>query len=140
MDNQEHKTSLLKIKEALIDIKIQPLIIWLNSFDSVMTTYCCQGVPENDPKEEWNKPYAKFVCGIEDDLIEILKKVYEFDKFVKHKDMIQVKVQLLLGGFLSCFIRENKNFVEYHMIFNNQKYLFYFQDFLTNKIKNKKYL
>jgi tRNA(Phe) wybutosine-synthesizing methylase Tyw3 len=64
-----HKTQRIAIKEADIDEKIVPVILWLNSFHSVNTFFCCQGKGGKVPQE----PYVLFSCYEQEELMEILK-------------------------------------------------------------------
>jgi len=65
-----HKTKNIIIKKKSVDEKIAPVIKWLNSFNSVITFYCCQG---ND-KEKY-KPYVLFSCYEIENLLEILRVI-----------------------------------------------------------------
>jgi tRNA(Phe) wybutosine-synthesizing methylase Tyw3 len=39
----DHPTKTIAIKKASVDEMMIPLINWLNSYESIYTTYCCQG-------------------------------------------------------------------------------------------------
>jgi hypothetical protein len=63
-----HNTKEIIIKKAEVDEKIIPFVNWLNSFQSVITEYSCQGDSEN-------RPYVLFKCYDHYDLIDILKLI-----------------------------------------------------------------
>ncbi len=63
-----HKTKRTILKEADIDIEIIPIVKWLNSYDSVITWYCCQG----DKKE---KGQVVFTCTNPTDILNISRIV-----------------------------------------------------------------
>lgn len=63
-----HKTETVGLKEAEIDIKIIPVIQWLNEFENVYTTHCCEG---GEPPNE--KPYVVFMCNDFFDLMKIVR-------------------------------------------------------------------
>jgi len=44
-----HKTKHIAIKTGEIDVEIIPIINWLNSYDFIITLYCCEGREEGDP-------------------------------------------------------------------------------------------
>ena len=50
----EHETERVALKMSNIDKKMVPVINWLNSFESVFTTACCE--------DNMNKPYFCFYC------------------------------------------------------------------------------
>jgi hypothetical protein len=70
VDSSEHKTKSIVIKSADVDQLMIPFITWMNAFESVYTTYCCQGNP--DQTDEGGKPYVSFLCSDSLELIVIL--------------------------------------------------------------------
>jgi hypothetical protein len=67
---RDHKTKKISLKKVEIDKKIIPVIKWLNSFDDICTTHCCEG----DDKLEI-EPYVLFWCLMPDLVLEIAKKL-----------------------------------------------------------------
>lgn len=66
LEMNEHPSSIIPIKFADIDIKIQPLILWLNKFDSICTLYCCQGdtkIGNYDDELAGSMGYVMFTCS-----------------------------------------------------------------------------
>lgn len=80
----KHDTKETIIKTAPIDIKMIPIIKWLNSFDSVYTVGCCEGgtglLIHTDGEEEIIEseafqPTANFMCTDHLDLATILSTI-----------------------------------------------------------------
>jgi len=69
----KHKTEriIIKMVEAEVDEKIAPVVVWLNSYDSVTTQFSCQGSGNS-------LPYALFCCFDGMDLFDICKKLIQF--------------------------------------------------------------
>lgn len=72
----DHQAKPISVKTALVDEMMIPLIEWLNSYESIHTTYCCQGEPwDSEKSEEDNKfyaPYVSFICTNQLELILVL--------------------------------------------------------------------
>lgn len=64
---KKHKTKSISLKRINVDIKIIPIVDWLNSFDSVFTKFSCEGGK--------HKPYIVFSCDSSRDLFEITRRV-----------------------------------------------------------------
>ena len=62
----EHKTKNIVLKSANVDLKIIPLIEWLNAKEGVHTLYSCE-CNDND-----NKPYIMWSCSYPPSLVWIL--------------------------------------------------------------------
>jgi hypothetical protein len=52
--SRAHKSSRQVLKAADVDLAIQPVVAWLNSFGTVLTRYSCGGDPGG--------PYVSFYC------------------------------------------------------------------------------
>ena len=65
-----HTATNMVMKNISVDINIQPVVYWLNSFQTVFTEWSCEGGPEADT--EHHKPYIIFNCHGHDDLLDIL--------------------------------------------------------------------
>lgn len=68
------ETIVIKGKEAAIDKGMVPVVRWLNSFDAVETTYCCEG---------WHgdhlaNPYVLFFCDDPETLKTIVGSLGEW--------------------------------------------------------------
>lgn len=72
----DHPCKKIAIKSAEVDELMVPLINWLNAFESIYTTFCCQGDPfDSEKSQEENKyyaPYVSFFCTNQIDLICVL--------------------------------------------------------------------
>lgn len=68
-----HKTVLVVIDgvEVEIDSGIAPMVVWLNSFQSVRTLWSCEG-EEDEPRLP---PYISMRCGSIDDLRAIVGRL-----------------------------------------------------------------
>jgi hypothetical protein len=73
----KHKQRAIVLKRAKVDIKIIPVVNWLNSFDGVYTLFSCEGGPlkANDMAA---LPYVLFYCGHQLTLIKILTEVWGY--------------------------------------------------------------
>lgn len=76
--SEEHETSSFALKTAEVDLKIQPLIRWMNNFDHVYTHYCCEG--DQDKRKAGSEPYVVFTCHEEITLVYVL---YMFRSWAK---------------------------------------------------------
>ena len=67
-----HRVELIEVRGRIveIDVLMVPVIKWLNSLPSCVTSYCCEG--DNNLKNPRN--YISFSCN-EEDLKEILRKL-----------------------------------------------------------------
>ena len=66
-----HPTRNIPIKMIAVDEGMIPVVNWLNSFESVTTSYCCQGGP--DPHcPDGQDPYIVFHCWDKPTLVYIL--------------------------------------------------------------------
>lgn len=75
----DHPASVMVVKSALVDIKIQSVVNWLNSFESVTTRWSCEGDLNAD--NEYNaKPMIVFYCESNLELATILKATDIFAK------------------------------------------------------------
>jgi tRNA(Phe) wybutosine-synthesizing methylase Tyw3 len=70
---QDHPCRRITIKEADVDELMIPLIKWLNSYESVVTFFCCQG--EKNSTDSYDRPYVLFTCTNSLDLISILSTI-----------------------------------------------------------------
>lgn len=73
----EHKTKKIVIKHGDVDVKIIPLVKWMNSFESVHTLFSCEGgtLEDIENKEKYsNKPYVLFTCWCQLDMMMILRE------------------------------------------------------------------
>jgi hypothetical protein len=57
--DREHETATICIKTAAIDVLMVPVIQWLNSFEEVCTSGCCEGWDDGPPE----RPYVQFTCS-----------------------------------------------------------------------------
>jgi hypothetical protein len=68
----KHKAKKITLKKAKVDKNIIPTIKWLNSFDEIYTTHCCEGDDESE-----TKPYVLLWClrpsVLTDSVMKILK-------------------------------------------------------------------
>jgi len=69
-----HPTQNTVIKRGQIDMKMVPVVNWLNSLVGVTTLHCCQGEPGDDEKAS-QSPYVSFTCCNSLSLIVILRKI-----------------------------------------------------------------
>lgn len=72
-----HKSKIIPIKLANVDIDMIPLVNWLNSFEKVMTFTCCQGDPDKAGFKDGFKslPQISFMCRDFSVLEHITKKI-----------------------------------------------------------------
>jgi len=99
-----HKQKKVKIKNRYynIDIKIIPLVRWLNSFQSVVTQFSCQG--DKVQKRTTFLPYVSFFCEDSKDLNNIVRKINSVDDVNLH-----------------CYLDEDSGRTVYNMYFNCYK-------------------
>jgi tRNA(Phe) wybutosine-synthesizing methylase Tyw3 len=96
-----HEIKNIIIKKADIDIKMIPVINYLNKFSSVVTWFCCQG-----SKRE--KPYVIFTCNNSLDLANILFKLNQSLATIEvtwnnYKSQIEYYVKFHSNKYLSNF-------------------------------------
>lgn len=110
-----HTTKLLTIKQAQVDLEIIPLINWLNSYESVVTQYSCEGehCEEEDEDLQLKRPYILFTCNNLIDLISILS-------VLEHRATVEVSWS------------QTKGCIEYVARFYNKKDLLACIDFVKN--------
>lgn len=77
---KSHKTRRIALKHADVDLGVEPVVTWLNSFPGVFTRWSCQGDDADHKNHRKNgriksQPYVLFYCDDLKDLIEILAKV-----------------------------------------------------------------
>ncbi len=77
-----HITKRIAVKFADIDIKMIPLIQWMNSFDGICTIGCCEGVIPTQQRPEGCKPSATFRCWDMVSLASIIGTVNGFAQTV----------------------------------------------------------
>lgn len=72
-----HIATRIQVKNgnALVDVGIQPIVNWLNAFDTVETAHSCQG--DELHSEFMDLPYVAFYCEDGEDLKEILKTIMQ---------------------------------------------------------------
>jgi hypothetical protein len=71
-----HETKRVVIKEGDVDVKIIPLINWLNSFESITTLFSCEGDGKKKiEKKVANQPYVLFTCWDHFELSAILREL-----------------------------------------------------------------
>ena len=72
-----HKTQRIPIKMEDVDINIIPVVVWLNSFSSVITLFSCEGDEVDEDDDEFDvlskKPYVLFICSDQMQLMHILE-------------------------------------------------------------------
>ncbi len=80
-----HKTKRVVIKQGDVDVKIVPVVKWLNSFESVHTLFSCEGGTREELKNTskldessmaHNKPYVLFTCWDQLELMTILRELH----------------------------------------------------------------
>lgn len=67
-----HRSKDIYLKKANVDIKMIPIIKWLNSINNVFTTHCCEG---DDEEGLEHQPYVVFWCLEFGVVLEIVKKI-----------------------------------------------------------------
>jgi len=65
---EKHKTLKMPLKMIEVDVKIAPVVRWLNSYPSVHTLFSCQGSAKNKRP----RPYVLFACNKYFDLCNIV--------------------------------------------------------------------
>lgn len=88
----EHVKVTVPIKSAKVDRLMVPVVNWLNSFEDVWTSSCCEGYDEDELSDEpdeqggmvCHEPYVVFSCDSLDSLIAIFQKIEsgEYDETV----------------------------------------------------------
>jgi len=68
-----HKAKMIPVKIAAVDIRIIPVVKWLNNYESIMTVGCCGG----DKKR--NIPQVSFICSDQIILSSIMRDIYDFN-------------------------------------------------------------
>lgn len=117
---KEHKTNKIVIKKekiANIDSKIIPVVNWLNSFESIITLFSCEGGDNCKDYPDKQYPYIMFYCDSSLDLSIVLDNVFSF---------ASVKVEYIK----SC------GRLRYYMQFFNKNTLLIFLDGLKHKRSN----
>ena len=73
-DEDRHKATIVQIGGSVVhvDIGIEPLVDWLNSFTSVYTHSSCEGDTKKDNNGDMYLPYVSFKCNNNADLRQIL--------------------------------------------------------------------
>lgn len=91
----KHKTEQTIIKMAPVDEEMVDFINWLNSYDSVVTLYCCQGEDpkKGQPIDSIDKPYVLWLCWDSMQLIEILDIIGSLGdtQIIWDKDKMQIR-------------------------------------------------
>ena len=111
-----HKSKIIPIKSASVDVSILPLVEWLNNYESVMTVGSCGG----DDKES---SYVGFICSEQFVLSSILKEIYEFDIYISSAFNLKVKP---IDKFVKVeieYMPTMLNPIIYQIIFANRKIL-----------------
>lgn len=78
-----HKASHIVVKRAEIDINIQPVIKWLNSFTGIFTRWCCEGddkekLVKGDAPYHRQDPYITFYSTEQDELNLVLTEIHGY--------------------------------------------------------------
>ena len=73
---EPHKSSRQALKAADIDLAIQPVVAWLNSFETVLTQHSCEGrcVQDRDAHGGYiDGPYVIFYCHDPFELVSVFR-------------------------------------------------------------------
>ena len=65
-----HRTRSVPIKNAEVDEKILPVVLWLNTYRSVYTIFSCEG-------DERGDPYVLFTCSSLETLYDIQRTIMD---------------------------------------------------------------
>lgn len=97
---------LINKKEILVDIKIQPIINWLNSFKGIETVWSCEGNNEMTP-------YVSFIFKNSKSLKEVFKTVCLFKNrnFIYACPHLQIDDKEDLG--FSLYFKSKKTMFEF---------------------------
>jgi hypothetical protein len=79
---EKHKTLRIPLKMLEVDVKIAPVVRWLNSYPSVHTLFSCQG----SAKDKHFDPNVLFACDKYFDLYRIVN-------FFPHSSKTRVEIQ-----------------------------------------------
>ena len=73
-EKKPHKNLIMPLKMIEVDVKIAPVVRWLNSYSSSRTLFCCQNpvLP--------NCPYVMFSCDMFSDLRTIVNYFSRYPK------------------------------------------------------------
>ena len=108
-----HPTKKIVIKSAEVDVKMIPLIEWMNKIGSVTTLFCCQGC---DKKK--NPPYVLWTCFYGIDLVRVLE---DFS--------YSCKTEVAWNQY--------KNQIEYYTHFENEKRFAQFMEIFQKRRENE---
>ena len=75
---KDHKATRIVIKRAEVDLKMQPVIKWLNSYPGIFTRWSCEGDDTEFVQEtllRFDGPYILFYCDEQLELNKILHKL-----------------------------------------------------------------
>lgn len=124
-----HETSRIIIKTADVDVKIIPLINWLNSFEAVTTRYCCQGAGAEDVKnkdevssrmaKDMYRPHVIFYCSDQLSLACICRRAFSY---------ANITVEWYEGS-----IRYNMKFVSQESLLDMIKYININANYMQNE-------
>lgn len=116
---KDHETQDIVLKVVAVDIKIVPVVKWLNSFDGIYTIHSCQGndkdlkeKPSLSPDGRCNnvvgRPYVLFYCDMTERLYDIIKTTNFHGDVIVEYFRGQLRYQLEFFGefFLERFIKE----------------------------------
>jgi len=123
-----HKATQIALKEAEIDDGIKPIIDWLNSYETAITAWSCEGdknpnTPPHSSKKSVALPYVYFSCSCSSDLSQILKMIDRFHAFYsKTRMVIWVNAQYDDSGYSP---------VGYHMGFYSKTAMLNFIKYLN---------
>lgn len=114
LPNKSHRTKKVIIKREDIDIGIVEIVNWLNSFESVITKFSCEGYgKEGDPYVGY--PYVTFICDDKIDLMNILR-------ILGNSATIEVSLEYI-----------NRSNLQYTLRFPSKTSLKHFNDHVKNK-------
>lgn len=69
-----HETKNISLKTADVDIKIIPVVQWLNTFAGILTLNSCEGAGRGHDKQ----PYIHFACLKDNSLKHVVLKLKDF--------------------------------------------------------------
>lgn len=105
----DHEATEIPLKTAVVDKRIQPFIKWLNSFEGIFTTYCCEGT--GSVKDTVGAAaYVVFHCDCPLTLAVVLTRLKSFaDVYV---ECYRGQIRYTIRGSLEKLIRavERKGF------------------------------
>ena len=104
---QDHDASKLKLKEALVDLDIQPVIKWLNSHEGIYTRFCCQGDYKKDGNAApYQGAYVLFFCDDPVDLIKVCDRLGGLAKIEVevYQGMLRYKIYFERKASLDTFL------------------------------------